>query len=139
MRNLIDDRSRDREIGEWISQKIEDDYQDGDICFAVERDGELIAGVFFTNWNGSNLNMHLRCDDKNAMNYPFLRRIYEWGFVDVGANRITGIVVESNTKSIKAAEKMGFIREATLVNFLPKDSVVFMVMFPENCKYLLRN
>ena len=136
MRTVINDRSRDEQIGKWVGEKVEPKWADGDIAIGSEKDGALVAGVLMNSWNGANIHAHLRCDSPYGMTREFLREVFRTVFNQLGAQRMTAACCSANKRILVVLSKMGFTCEAILKNFLPDGHLVVMVMWPENCKYL---
>ena len=136
MRTVINDRSRDEQIGKWVGEKVEPKWADGDIAIGSEKDGALVAGVLMNSWNGANIHAHLRCDSPYGMTREFLREVFYTVFGKLGARRMTAACHSANKRILVVLSKMGFTCEAILKNFMPDGHLVVMVMWPENCKYL---
>jgi len=135
---LINDRNRDKELGMWISEKVDVDYFDGNPCFGTEKDGELIGAVMFNSWNGSNVCIHNRIEHPAAITRGLLNTVFSYAFKHLGARRITGAVVGNNYKAIALNLKLGFELEGVFKNFFagPDGTVTHFVMWPEKCRYI---
>lgn len=138
MITLINDPERNRELGQWISEKVDVDYVEGNVCFGTEKDGELIGAVMLNGWNGSNVNIHQRFDESFAITKKLLHTVFTYVFKVLGARRLTGAVVGSNAKAIALNLHYGFELEAVFKDFMPgKDgTIMHFVMWPEKCRFL---
>jgi len=136
VKTVINDRSRDEEVGTWVAQAIDVNYSPGDWAVGVECDGELVAGALLNSYNGSNIHGHLRVAAPYGMTGSFLHDVFELAFVTLGARRLTAPCAGDNVRVLTVLLKMGFICEAVLRDFLVKDDMYLMVMRPEHCKYL---
>ncbi len=137
MRTLINDRNRDRELGTWIAEKVDVDFEDGNVCFGTEEDGKLIGAVMFNQSNGSNVCAHQRLDSKYALSRPLLRTAFQYAFWFLKARRITAAAYIENQAAIRLDRKLGFVVEAVVKDFFPRGgTIVQMVMWPENCRFL---
>lgn len=136
MRTLVDDRARDKEIGQWVCEKIDAVWEDGNHCLAVEKFGEFYAGVMFNEWNGSNISAHLRVDHPYGLTRELLQACFGWAFNVRGAKRVTAPCGSNNSRVLQLLKKMGFKCEAILENFCVNEHYVVMVMWPQNCKFL---
>jgi len=138
-RVLIRTPSRDREIGTWIAEKVDVEYDEGNVCFGVEQDSKLIGGAMFNDYNGSNICLHQRMDSPYGMTKQLLRAVFEYAFVYLKVRRVTGVVLGKNQKAIDLNKKLGFEVEGVLRKYFLDDEggdVVHMVMWPENCRFL---
>lgn len=99
------------------------------------KNGEIVAGVVYEDWNGANLTCHIagvgQWADRN-----FLAIIFDYPFNQIGAKRITAPICSSNTKSIDLVRKMGFNQENKLQGATPKGDLLLFSMFKNECKYL---
>lgn len=139
MRSVVNNPIFDRQIGQWVSEKVEPQWQPGDRCVGVYQDGRLTAGVLFNEWNGSNVHVHLRADTRYSMTRGFLRELFTWAFKVLGARRVTAVCDGANKRILQVTSKMGFICEAILKDFIPTGNLYVMVMWPQNCRYLEKN
>ena len=135
-RLLIRSPDRDREIGMWISEKVDVEYVEGDVCFGVEQDGKLIGGAMFNDYNGSNIYIHQRMDSPYGMTRELLHAVFSFAFEFLKVRRVSAAVLGSNRKAIDLDLKLGFEVDGVLKKFLPDDDLIHMVMWPENCRYL---
>ena len=135
---LINDRNRDKELGMWISEKVDVEYLDGNPCFGTEKDGELIGAVMFNSWNGSNVCIHNRIDHPAAITRQLLHAVFSFAFKTLGARRITGAVIGNNYKAVALNLRLGFELEGVFKNYLPgeRGDIVHFVMWPSTCRYL---
>lgn len=136
MREVINDRSRDEEIGKWVAAKVDPDWQEDDLAVGVERDGVLVAGALLNEFNGSNICAHLRCDTPYGLTREFLTTVFDLAFHDVQARRLTAPVVQNTPGIFEVLLKMGFKCEAILKDYCNRGHLYMMVMWPADCKYL---
>lgn len=107
----------------------------------LERDGRIIAGVVYDYYTGVNICMHIAAiDGESWMTKEFLKMIFHYPFVQLGVNRLTGIIPESNKKSVNFAQKLkGAYLEARLKGAHPDGDMLIFVMFKKDCDYLKLN
>jgi hypothetical protein len=97
----------------------------------------LIAGVWFENFNGANMMMHVaaipgtRWMTKELMWYGFY-----YPFVECKCKRVTGLVEESNLAAREFDERLGFHIEAKLKDAAPSGDLLVYVMFRDECRWL---
>lgn len=135
---LINDRARDKELGSWISEKVDVDYVEGNICFGTEQDGKVIGAVMFNSWNGSNVCVHQRMDSHFAITRDLLHTAFSYAFTYLKARRITGAVIGQNAKAIALNLHLGFELESVFKDYLPgtHGTIMHFVMWPEKCRFL---
>lgn len=107
-------------------------------AIGLERDGEIIAGVVYDYYTGSNVCMHIAAiPGRKWMTKEFLRMIFYYPFAQLGVKRLSGIIAESNHDSVRFAKKLaGAKLEARLKDAHPDGDMLIYVMFREDCKYL---
>lgn len=81
----------------------------------IERDGEMLAGVLYENFNGVNVFMHVAAKEGARWLTPeFLRYAFYYPFYEMGAERVTGAVEASNLKARQLDEHLGFKEECRM-------------------------
>lgn len=106
----------------------------------LERDGELVAGVVFDQFNGAQVCMHVASDgSKKWLNRHFLWFCFHFAFEQLKVKRVTGLVAASNTDALRFDEHLGFVREATLADAAPDGDLIVLRMFKHECKWLRIN
>jgi len=99
-------------------------------------DGEkLIAAVAYDEFSGTNIFAHQRIEGR--VTREFWWAVFSYPFEDLGCNRITGYVQETNEKAVKLNKKMGFVEEARLKGAAHDGTdMVAMVMWKKDCRML---
>ena len=135
---LINDRNRDKELGMWISEKVDVDYLDGNPCFGTEKDGKLVGAVMLSDWNGSNINIHQRMESHYAITRDLLFVTFNYVFTYLKARRLSGAVIGNNAKAIALNLHLGFELDGVFKDLFPgpNGTVTHFVMWPEKCRYL---
>lgn len=121
-------------VGPWVAAKSGCDYKPGDATIGWERNGELIAGVLYSDYNEANIQIHSRVDGYVPMEWYWT--IFDYPFKQLGVKRLTGIVYCTNLKAQKLNEHLGFQREAILRNYFPEADAIVYVMFKDDCRFL---
>ena len=109
------------------------------VGIGVEKNGELVGGVVFNEYNGPNINMHCASTDKRWLSKEALRFFFAYPFEQVKVKRITALVGEKNDKSIKLIEGVGFRYETKLSDAHPTGDLLVYVMNKKDCKWLLNH
>lgn len=80
----------------------------------VDEEGNILAGMAFTDFNGRNVSAHLAIENKGAARLLFtLAGAY--AFEQLGCQRLTLVAESSNLDAVKLHEKLGAVREGCLV------------------------
>jgi len=111
---------------------------DGQKGLGLVSDSEMVAGVIYDEYNGHNIFMHVAArHEKNWLTREYLRLSFHYPFNQLGCSRVTGWIEDSNTKSKRFAEHLGFKKEAVL-NGAATDGgdVILYRMLREECKYV---
>lgn len=123
-------------VGPWVFERIGTFWVKGrGNAIGKLKDGELIAGVVYEDWNGPNVVCHI-AGEGNWATPKFLATIFDYPFNQLKVRRITVPVCASNVKSIKLVEKLGFRKEAELLGATSKGNLLLFRMFRDECKYI---
>ncbi len=136
IRIIIHDKHR---VAEWAKPKL-----DGDItwrnfqAFGFELDGDLIGAVVFTEYTGNDIHASVASTNPRWWHRRYIKMLYEYAFEQCGCSRISALVNETNAKSIKLVQGLGFQEEGRLRRYFnPQDGIVFGQLRSE-CKWLKR-
>jgi RimJ/RimL family protein N-acetyltransferase len=104
----------------------------------LKKDGEMVAGVLFDGFNGTNVWMHVAAvPTKRWMTKQYLKESFSYPFDVLKAKRITGYVEASNHAARKFDEHLGFKQEAVLSGAAADGGdVIIYAMRREDCKYV---
>ena len=95
------------------------------------------AGVWYENFNGANMMMHIASDGTKAwMTREYLWYAFFYPFVECGCKRVTALVAASNTDSRLFCERVGFSTEATLQDAAADGDMIVYRMFRDECRWL---
>lgn len=108
-------------------------------CLGLERDGRLVAGVLYENWNGVNVWMHVAIEPSEYLTREYLRYCFVYPFEELKCKRVTGWVEASNTAARRFDEHLGFKEEARVIGAASDggDAILYR-MTREECRYLRR-
>ena len=125
-------------VVEWVAKRTNEFGNFGAaVGIGWERDGELVAGVAYSDFNGVNVNMHVASDGtRRWMTREYLWTCFDYPFNQAKVKRITGLVGEGNTQSQRFNEHLGFTHEATLEGAHPTGSLLIYKMMREDCRFL---
>ena len=73
-------------VVEWVAAKTNDYGNFGtDVGIGWQKDGEIVAGVAYANWNGPNVECHIASDgSKKWLARQFLWAIFDYPFNQLG-------------------------------------------------------
>lgn len=124
-------------IGQWVAGEI--DYTaglTGYYAMGVEQDGEIVAGILFHQFNGSNAWAHIACRKPSRAFVELLKHGYQYAFTHCGLRRLTGAVVDSNQKALKLDLHMGWQEEFVMKQAgVGGEDLHILVLWPENFRY----
>ncbi len=106
-------------VGPWVCQRTGGTWTAGrGTAIGKIKDGKLVAGALYEDWNGANLMCHIAGEGNWACR-EFLGVIFDYPFNQIKARRITVPIASTNVKSINLATHMGFSLECTLAQANP--------------------
>lgn len=125
-------------VSEFVSRILGIEGWSNCRAIGLEKDGELIAGVVYDYYTGTNICMHIAAlPGRRWLNREFLWFMFHYPFVQLGVKRLTGIIPESNKESVRFAQGLhGSKLEARLKGAHPDGDMLIFVMFKDDCKYL---
>ncbi len=104
-------------------------------CYAmgVERDGDIVSGIVFDNFNPFNAYVHIAVSKPNKLFLELLDHAFCYAFDFCNLRRLTGIVEADNEKALKLDLNIGFEYEATLREAgASGQDVHLLVLWPNN-------
>ena len=102
-------------VSRWVSARIpgDEDFPPNSPTIGLEENGRLIGGVVYTSLGGG-LCMNVAGEGKGWITRAFIRAAFEYPFVQLGLNRVCGLVRTDNLEAQRFDEKLGFKREGLL-------------------------
>jgi RimJ/RimL family protein N-acetyltransferase len=123
------------EIGHWVAERVQGKYfADGSQAIGLERDGQIIAGVIYENWNKASIVCHIAIEGRITKGY--LRAIFSYPFEFCKVKKIIVPVSSTHAKSLKLVTKMGFSEEARVKDAVPDGDIIFLTLAQEKCRFL---
>ena len=131
---------QDEAVRAWVGARIDEpDFHEG-AGIGLAQDGELIAGVVFNHYTGTNIQMHVAAvPTKRWMTKDFLFRCFAYPFIQLECSRVTGLVRVDNLPAQKFDEHLGFVREGVLRRACTDgcDMIIYGMLATE-CRFLNR-
>ena len=122
----------------FVADRVGERELFGYAAIGLERDGELVAGVLFEQHNGPNVMMHVASDgSRHWMTPAYMSACFRYPFLQLGVNRISGLVRADNADAQRFDERLGFVREG-IIRRGAADGVDLLLygMLREECRYL---
>lgn len=105
---------QDRWVSDWVAEQL--GFPEGaPVCSSLgyELDGELVAGVTFDNMTDTNLFAHI-ASTANVLPRELLQAVAAYAFVQLGVQRMTFMVPDSNHRCVQFVRDLGARREGAL-------------------------
>jgi RimJ/RimL family protein N-acetyltransferase len=102
-------------VMQFVAARVGEDCFRDYTALGLEKDGEIVAGVIFTNFTTASIVMHVASDGSRHWITPaFLAATFRYPFVQLGCRRVTGLVRADNADAQRFDEHLGFQREGVL-------------------------
>lgn len=122
-------------VGPWVARRVGLVWNPATAtAIGLARRDEMIAGVIYEGWNGASFSCHIAVE--GLMTPRYLSAIFHYPFVHCGARKIIAPVSESNARSIRFVQKLGFRKEAQLLDAHPDGSLLLYTMEREKCRFI---
>lgn len=142
MARIVCDARANDVVGQWVSAQIGKIWVPG-VGTAIgwlDADDQLIAGVTFTNFDGTNIWLDCAAVEKKRWaDRRALWAVFSYPFEQLGCVRVSSMVPEDNVKAQKFNESAGLVHETTLERAAPNNGNMRVYrMFREDCRWLRR-
>ena len=135
-RKVVFDRSV--EVAQWVADRVDETHMGDDATgIGLEQDGVLVAGVAFNRYTETDIHMHVAIDRPRAITKEFVTCCFAFPFIQLGVNRVTGLVRSDNLPAQRFDEHLGFKREG-LIRQACDDGTDLIVygMLRSECKWI---
>ena len=124
-------------VVEWIARRTNEFGSFGtEIGIGWAREGRLVAGVAYADWNGPNVVCHIAAEGKRWATREYLWTIFDYPFNQLKVKRITVCVGEGNAASRRFVEHLGFTLEAELAQAHSTGHLRIYRIFAGECRFL---
>ena len=124
-----------QQVGEWVAKRIQGGYfAERSNALGLERDGEIVAGVIYQDWNHKSIVCHIAVDGR--LTPAFLAAICDYPFNVCQVDKIIVPVASENANSKDFVEKFGFTEEARIKEAHPDGDIILYTLTRDNCRYL---
>jgi len=126
------------DVCRWTARRTGGEYYAGSgQGVGLEKDGELIAGVLFDNFNGRSVQMHVAAvPGRRWMTREYLRFCFSYPFDQMGVNKIIGLVDSTNVDAMRFDLHLGFEQEAVIEGAGRFGDLHILTMTREQCRFL---
>lgn len=100
------------------------------------RDGQLVGGVLFEDYNGASMMIHAAGSDSRWLTRQFLRVMFSYAFEQVKVRKLIAPVASGNTHCQQFIKSVGFVHEATLGDAHPDGALILFTMTKSQCRWL---
>ena len=122
-------------IGQWTAERLRMGYfADRSQALGLVRDGQIIAGAIYENWNGRSIMAHFVVEGR--LTRAYLGALFDYAYVVCDVCKVICPVSEGNTKSRKLLCNMGFELEAELSDCDPQGSILLYTLRKDACRFL---
>lgn len=123
-------------VGTWVAMKTGSRWVCGmGTAIGVLKEGTLIGGITYTNWNGRNVWMDVAGEGR-WLSKKLLWMAFDYPFNQLGCNRVSGWVEEANTEAQRFDEHLGFTLETRLKDAGTTGDVLIYRMYRDECKWV---
>lgn len=124
-------------VGPWVVERGGGQWWPGrgTAIGKIGKDGKLVAGVLYEDYNGANIVCHI-AGEGNWATREFLNIIFDYPFNQLGVRRITAPNDSTNEQAIRLVTRMGFALESTLKQATPDGDLLLFVLFKDDCRFI---
>ncbi len=124
-------------IGPWVCHRTGGVFDYIGVAIGLERDGELIAGVLYDNYNGRSICMHVAAvPGSRWMTREYLRVCFDYPFNRAKVTKILGMVDSTNAPARRFDEHLGFTLESTIKDAGKDGDLLIYSMTRQQCRHL---
>jgi RimJ/RimL family protein N-acetyltransferase len=129
---------RDKEVIKFVSERVDENEFGSAIGIGQYKDGKIIAGVVYNQYNGPSICMHVAAEPGSRwMTRDFLFRAFAYPFIQLGCNRVTGLVRADNMEARRFDEHLGFKQEGIIRKGADDGTdMILYGMLKEECRWL---
>lgn len=123
--------------GQWVMRQMEGPAvftPESMTAMGCERDGRMVAGFVFENWNGQSMVAHMAIQGRASK--EFYRFVGEYCFVQCGIYKLIAPIPENNWRSINFVKKVGFRSECRIMDAHPDGDILIFTLIEKDCRFL---
>lgn len=124
-------------VGGWVCQRLESEFNEKlSTAIGLEKDGALIAGVLFDNYNGRSIAMHVAAEGSHWMTREFLCACFGYAFNQCKVKKVIGYVDSTNLAARRFDSHLGFVLEAIIPDAGRCEDLYIYSMTPDQCRFI---
>ena len=129
----------DHEVAAWIAERVP--YtQNLEPCRCIgfrKRGGEILYGGAFNEFRGRDVQYHAACDDPSVLTRSRIKVLFRYPFEQIGVERISCVIADSNARSRKVVEGLGWKQEGIIRRFYAdsEDGILYGILKSE-CRWI---
>ena len=122
-------------VGAWVTAQTEGAFDPNrSVAIGLERDGKLVAGTVYENWNGRSVVCHIAWQ---RVTPAYMAAVYDYAYNVAGVDKIIGPISSNHTRALALVSKMGFSEEARIKDAAhDSGDIVLMTLTPDKCRFL---
>ena len=101
-----------------------------------EKDGRLVAGVLYDNFNGRSVQMHVAAIGHQWLVRKYLRTCFDYPFNQLKVLKVVGLVDSTNTDALRFDFHLGFKEEAVIKDAGKHGDLHVLTMTRDQCRFL---
>jgi hypothetical protein len=123
------------EVGQWVAARNHQMYHEANSqSIGLEKDGKIVAGVIYENWNGQSIVCHIAI--LGNLTPTFVAKIFDYAFRQLAVHKVIAPIASINSESIRLVTHMGFKEEAKIKDAHPSGDIVVFTMTKNECRFL---
>jgi RimJ/RimL family protein N-acetyltransferase len=107
-----------------------------DRAISRTRDGKLLGGVIFQDYNIASISIHVAGFASHWLNNDMLWISFDYPFNQLGVTKLIAQVPSCNRKALEFDLKLGFKEEARIADIFPDGDLLVLSMRREDCRWL---
>ena len=122
-------------VGAWVTAQTEGAFHpERSVAIGLDRDGELVAGTVYENWNGKSVVCHIAWQ---RVTPAYMAAVYDYAYNVANVDKIIGPISSNHTRALALVSKMGFSEEARIKDAAhDSGDIVLMTQTPDKCRFL---
>ena len=121
-------------VGQWIADKTGMVfYNSGCTAIGFEINGEMKAGILYQNFTPKSVDVSWAVD---YMSKEFLWYAFHYPLVELGLKKMIGEIDSANHKAVKLCEKLGFQKEAVIVDAGQIGDKIIYSITANQCRFI---
>lgn len=122
---------RPQEVARWVAEKC--GFEPPIVTAAIGyENGELKAGAFFDNLSDNNVFCHIAASV--PLPYHFLVAVGAYVWVQLGLERMSFLVLDTNHRSLELVRSLGAVEEGRIVRGHKRGDILVMGLFANACE-----